>query len=1088
VSDHDLAAGLDLGPFTACLFDLDGVLTDTAAVHAKAWKQVFDEFLASQRGQGSKDPGNVSAQHEGSQPLVANGQKDPLRPFEIEDYDAYVDGRPREAGAAAFLASRGLSLPFGDPSDGPGLGTVCAIGAKKDALFLDLLSKEGVKAFPDALELLEQVLSGGFAIAVVSSSANTSHVLRAAGLLELFPVMVDGNLAKARGLKGKPAPDSYLEGAKELGISPKEAIVFEDALAGVQAGRAGGFGLVVGVDRHDQARELLSSGADVAVKLLTQLTVSKGESRLWDAVVAVGKGLGQALSGEGNPTATEGGADPTKLASPAKELAERYGVILENLESSSELKGVLSRLWEAGVSRGRTLVFGGGPKAATLLNDALLGQLELRASMPMPRVDRLDGWHILVEHSTPGGPRVHESLLSLADGRFGTRGSLEEDGPSSRPQMVAENLYTVSPQGLQELLSCPNWSLGIKWSKESDPGDRGRIRRTLDMRSALVLREGPGDIRSVRFVGSPEPGCAVLRARGDANGMEVGSALSDSTTQVPASMDPVVLSSKAISGGVVATASQSVHRLGNRQQLDRLAAYISDGSKLPDQKAAKELLSRAQKAGFDRLLAQHRRDWAAKWALAHVSIGGDPELELAVRFGLFHLLASVASDGEAALGARGLSGPGYGGHVFWDADVFVLPCMAAIRPQAAKAMVAYRVNRLQPAMKAALSKGFDGARFPWESTREGIDVTPRHAVTPEGKTVDILTGDLEEHITADVAWAVSWLDRWSGDPGVLTQGGAELIVSTARYWASRLERDSDKSAHLRDVIGPDEYHVHVDDNAFTNMMARWNLRRAAPLLLERPDLARGASDAGDLRRGWLELADALVDNFDEKTLLYEQFKGYFDLEPILISEIAHPPVAADILLGADRVSRSQVIKQADVLMAHHMIPEETVPGSLAANLDFYGPRCAHGSSLSPAIQASLLARAGRPDEAVEFLSLASKVDLEDIGDTTAAGLHVASMGGAWQALAFGFMGLWPQGDHLRISPMMPRSWSHLELSMAYRGQRVSIRATSDLLDVEVSSLQQGSQGTLGVLLGEDPAVHQVRGSARFVRGAQGWHL
>jgi HAD superfamily hydrolase (TIGR01509 family) len=1061
------------------------VLTDTAAVHAKAWKQVFDEFLAARRVAGQPQGGGKEQ--------ATSMQGDALRPFEVEDYDAYVDGRPREAGAAAFLASRGLSLPFGDPSDGPGLGTVCAIGAKKDALFLELLSKEGVKAFPDALELLEQVLSAGFAIAVVSSSANTSHVLRAAGLLEFFPVMIDGNLAKARGLKGKPAPDSYLEGAKELGISPKEAIVFEDALAGVQAGRAGDFGLVVGVDRHDQAKELLSSGADVAVKLLTQLSISKSESRLWDAVVAIGNGVGQALANtDKTASANEaaGSSDLASLVKLAKELTERYGVLLESGENPSELRAVSSRLWQAGVSRGRTLVVGVGPNGVSFLSNVVKGQLALRASMPMPRVDLLNGWHIIVEPSTPGGPRVHESLLSLADGRFGTRGSLEEDGPSSRPQMVAENLYTNSPQGLQELLSCPNWSLGIEWSKEfdaDDSEDAGNIRRILDMRSALVLREGPGNIRTVRFVGSPEPGCAVLRARGDADGMEIGPPLSDPSTKVSAHTDPVVVSRRAISGGVVAAATQRVSLVGAAQQLDRVAGYVSDGNSLPDPEAAKTLLSRVQQTGFDRLLAEHRREWAARWATAHVSIGGDPELELAVRFGLFHLLASVAADGEAALGARGLSGPGYGGHVFWDADVFVLPCMAAIRPQAAKAMVAYRVNRLQSAREAAFGKGFEGARFPWESTREGIDVTPRHGVTPEGKTVEILTGDLEEHITADVAWAVSWLDRWSGDPDVLSKGGGELIVSTARYWASRLERDSDKSAHLRDVIGPDEYHVHVNDNAFTNMMARWNLRRAAHLVSEQPDLARGTSGAGDLRRCWLELADLVVDNFDEKTSLYEQFKGFFSLEPILISEIAHPPVAADILLGADRVSRSQVIKQADVLMAHHMIPEETMPGSLAANLDFYGPRCAHGSSLSPAIHARLLAKAGRPDEAVEFLSLASKVDLEDIGDTTAAGLHVASMGGAWQALAFGFMGLWPQGDHLRISPMIPRNWTHLELSMAYRGQKVSIRATAELLDLEVVSLQEGSQGTLGVLLGEDPVVHRVRGSARFVRGAQGWH-
>jgi nucleotide-binding universal stress UspA family protein len=205
------------------------------------------------------------------------------------------------------------------------------------------------------------------------------------------------------------------------------------------------------------------------------------------------------------------------------------------------------------------------------------------------------------------------------------------------------------------------------------------------------------------------------------------------------------------------------------------------------------------------------------------------------------------------------------------------------------------------------------------------------------------------------------------------------------------------------VIGPDEYHEPVDDNAYTNVMARWNLRRAAGL---GPDA--GLSD--EERERWLVLAEALVDGYEPESGVYEQFAGFSELEPLVIADLApRRPVAAELLLGRERVEGAQVVKQADVLMLHHLVPEEVEPGSLTANLRFYEPRTAHGSSLSPGIHAALFARAGMLDEALAGLRLASRIDLDDLTETTAGGLHLAAMGSVWQALAFGFAGLRPTG-------------------------------------------------------------------------------
>ncbi|GAA0416455.1 beta-phosphoglucomutase family hydrolase [Streptomyces luteireticuli] len=231
----------------ACLFDLDGVLTKTAVVHAAAWKEMFDAFLAERDGPG-------------------------FRPFDpLTDYDEYVDGRPRADGVRTFLASRGITLPEGTDTDPPDADTVQGLGNRKNLLVLAKIRKEGVEAYPGSVRYAGAVRDAGLRRAVVSSSANCRDVLAAAGIEELFEVRIDGIVAKERGLPGKPHPDTFLAAAEELGVEPGQAAVFEDALAGMEAGRAGDFGYVVGVDRVGQAEALRRHGADTVVDDLADL-------------------------------------------------------------------------------------------------------------------------------------------------------------------------------------------------------------------------------------------------------------------------------------------------------------------------------------------------------------------------------------------------------------------------------------------------------------------------------------------------------------------------------------------------------------------------------------------------------------------------------------------------------------------------------------------------------------------------------------------------------------------------------------------------------------------------------------------------
>jgi trehalose/maltose hydrolase-like predicted phosphorylase len=375
--------------------------------------------------------------------------------------------------------------------------------------------------------------------------------------------------------------------------------------------------------------------------------------------------------------------------------------------------------------------------------------------------------------------------------------------------------------------------------------------------------------------------------------------------------------------------------------------------------------------------------------------------------------------------------------VFWDSDVYVLPFLAATHPPGARAMLEYRVRRLPASLQAAGLQGRVGARFAWESAASGEDMTPVSVPNGHGGTDRIYTGQREEHIVADVAWAAAHYIDWTGDDEFAAGPGLELLVQTARWWASRIELDADGSGHIRGVIGPDEYHELVDDDAYTNVMARWNLRRAAS------GATAGALDAAEPHH-WLELADAIVDGYDPSTGIYEQFAGFFALEPLLIAELApHRPVAADVLLGPERTRSAQVVKQPDVLMLHYLLPDEVAPGSLEPNLDYYDPRTAHGSTLSPGVHAALLARAGRLDQAMDLLRLTSRIDLDDIGGVTAAGLHVAAMGSVWRTLAYGFGGLRPIGDALAIDPVIAPGCDALELRVRFRGSRVRVRVRPD---------------------------------------------
>lgn len=761
----------------------------------------------------------------------------------------------------------------------------------------------------------------------------------------------------------------------------------------------------------------------------------------------------------------ERGIGPGLVVVVGAEFGARDGVpgsdsVLLRPAGAERIRAVSVGVEPSGVPRGIEHRPGGSRSFLRLLDE----QLHRRERRRVPAVDEDPAWTLTVTDDSGLGVRARETLLSLGDGVIGVRGVVEEHDPRHGPSVLASGVY-VGQGPIEHLLAAPSpLSLEVV--------TKGAQRRVLDLRTGVLHREDVHDsdvLRTMRFVGADSRGLLVMRAEGPTRRLRPGPRFDEPSDQpMTTGRSNGVVWARALGeqGGVAAATAQAVTRDSGRRVVERITAYATDGRRSPPVSRAVSTLRRVRRRGFDRLLSDHRLEWAHRWADVDVGIPDDPQAQLAARFALFQLWNSVGRYGEAAVGARGLSGPGYSGHVFWDSDVFVLPAIASMSPAAARAMLEYRIRRMAPARTIAQLKGLDGLRFPWESGSRGEDITPLSG-RANGEWLPILTGQLEEHITADIAWAASHYADWTGDQEFLSGPGRPLVCETARYWAARIQTDVDGTAHIRHVIGPDEYHENVDDNAYTNILARWNLQRAAAL-----DPRSANVDE------WRRQAEALVDGYDQQTHRHEQFAGYYRLEPLLVADIGTPPLAADLLLGAARTSSAQIVKQPDVLMAHHLLPDAMPVGSLDADLDFYLPRTAHGSSLSPAITASLLARAGRPDEALALLDIALRLDLDDLTGMTAAGLHLATLGGVWQALLFGFAGVRVVDGALLVDPQLPLRWSSLNLRFLCLGRRISLRLGHDSATIDVS-------GPLKVRTG-DGAVVGVSGHLQLVKCDRGW--
>jgi trehalose/maltose hydrolase-like predicted phosphorylase len=486
---------------------------------------------------------------------------------------------------------------------------------------------------------------------------------------------------------------------------------------------------------------------------------------------------------------------------------------------------------------------------------------------------------------------------------------------------------------------------------------------------------------------------------------------------------------------------------GQTAEFDRLVAVArADTPEEDPAPHAVAALARSRALGWRAVLAEHEAAWAARWAASDIVIDGDEIIQRAVRFAAYHLTSTAnPEDDRVSIGARALTGDAYIGHVFWDTEIYLLPFYTAVWPEAARALLMYRFHTLPGARAKAAHFDFRGALYTWESADTGEETTPERVVGADGTQVDILTGRMEHHISADVAYAVWQYWRFTADDDFFLRAGAEILLETARFWASRAVAEADGKRHIRHVIGPDEYHEDVDDNAFTNLMARWNIARGLETIdalreqwpnhvtALREKLALGDEELAD----WRDAIARIVTGFDPATGIYEEFAGFHGLQPLELAAYADRKVPIDVVIGRELTQRSQVVKQADVVALIALLPQE-FPGTTAeTNFRYYEPRCAHGSSLSTGMHALVAARLGDAQMALRYLRATAAADL-DPDPNTAGGVHIAGLGALWQAVILGFAGLDLKGDILAVDPRLPSQWRSLSFRVSWRGRSVAI--------------------------------------------------
>lgn len=733
-----------------------------------------------------------------------------------------------------------------------------------------------------------------------------------------------------------------------------------------------------------------------------------------------------------------------------------------------------------------------------------------------------------------------ESLFALSNGHLGVRGNLDEGEPHGLPGTYLNGFYELrpvpyaepefgSPESSQTVVNVTNGKL-IRLLVDDEPLDvrYGQLRahdRLLDLRAATLTRRAewtsPANrtvrVTSVRLVSLTHRAVMAIRyqvepldgrvnvvlqselvaneelpraARDPRTATAVRSPLEPQEHLVQDQVAILVHRARASRLGVAVAMDHEARgtarmRTSVSAQADSARYVVTDSLEpgqslrlvktvaygwslersvpaLRDQVSA--ALQAARMAGWEGLLEDQRRYLDDFWSRADVEVGGDAELQQAVRFALFHLLQASARAERRAIPAKGLTGTGYDGHSFWDTETFVLPVLTHTVPEAAADALRWRHSTLPAAQQRARVLGLRGAAFPWR-TIHGEECS---GYWPAGTAAF--------HVSADVADAVIRFVEVTGDEAFEREVGLDVLVQTARLWRSLGHHDRRGRFRIDGVTGPDEYSAVADNNLYTNLMARRNLRGAAEACARHPARARELGVEGGELAEWRAAADQMMVPFDERLGVHQQAEAFTEHEPW--DFIGTRPDQYPLLLYFPYFDlyRKQVVKQADLVLALQLFPEEFTAEQKARDFDYYERITVRDSSLSACTQAVMAAEVGQLRLALDYAAEAALMDLRDIEHNVRDGLHLAALAGAWIALVNGFGGMRVGAGRLSFAPRLPDGLSRLAFSIVHRGRRLHVEigpgSASYRLADGGGSLRVVHHGE-SITVGEDPVERAI---------------